>query len=178
VRLNLPYRPLLRDGAAWRTSRCLELPLTAPDCIQPLFAGQDGAALRAAVDRKAAFVRASGGLYVALVHAGVFGPDDAARREAHLGFVAAQLTHRDTWFTGVAELVEWWRAREALHVALDGADIRVVNRGPRPMEGAVVVVDRPAGRRHVPLAVLQPGTPITISLDAQPWAPSRSTHAA
>lgn len=178
VRLNLPYRPLLEDGASWRASRCLELPLTAPDCIQPLFGGQDVAMLRAAVAHKAAFVRASGGLYVALVHAGVFGPDDASRREAHLGFVAAQLTHRDTWFTGVDAVVEWWQAREALHVALDGADIRIVNQGCRPLAGAVLVVDRPAGGRDVTLPVLQPGARVTIPLEAPPWAPSHRIHAA
>ena len=41
VRLNLPYRPAVADKAGGiRPSRCLELPLTAPDCIQPLFAGE------------------------------------------------------------------------------------------------------------------------------------------
>ena len=140
VRLNLPYRPLLEDGDGhWRLSRCLELPLTAPDCIQPLFAGQDGATLRATIEEKAAFVRGSGGLYVALVHAGVFGPDDAARREAHLDVVVEQLRQGDTWLTSPQLLVEWWCAREQLRVTNAGSAVRVYNRGPRPVEGAVAV---------------------------------------
>jgi hypothetical protein len=64
--------------------------VSAPDCIQPLFEGASHWALRRAVRQKLAFLRETGGLYVGIVHAGVFGPRDADRREAHLRFVARQ----------------------------------------------------------------------------------------
>jgi peptidoglycan/xylan/chitin deacetylase (PgdA/CDA1 family) len=157
VRLNLPYRPLLETRGGWRPSRCLELPLTAPDCIQPLFAGADASALAATVERKAAFVRASGGLHVALVHAGVFGAADAQRREAHLAVVTAQLRHPDTWWTDIEALVDWWRAREALDIVADGDAVRVVNRGPAALAGARLVIECAERREIIALPVLAPG---------------------
>ena len=178
VRLNLPYRPLIEMRGRWRSSRCLELPLTAPDCIQPLFAGADAAALAATVAQKAAFVRASGGLYVALVHAGVFGPDDAACREAHLDVVAAQLRHPATWWAGIEEVVDWWRAREALDLVLDGDAVRIVNRGTLPVTGARLIVEDAHGAHTVALPVLAPGEACTSQLAAGAGAHQDSSHAA
>jgi peptidoglycan/xylan/chitin deacetylase (PgdA/CDA1 family) len=64
VRLNVPYRPPVEKSGGLAPSRCLELPVSAPDCIQPLFAGENVRALAGAVRRKTAFTRATGGLYV------------------------------------------------------------------------------------------------------------------
>ncbi len=158
VRINLPYRPLIEESRGrWRTSTCMELPLTAPDCIQPLFQGSDTAALRAVVEQKAAYIRATGGLHVALVHAGVFGPDDAARREAHLDFVYRQLNRPGTWFTGIEHVVDWWRRREGLRIATDGTRVAVVNDGPLPVAGAELVVERGDVAQVVQLPSLSPG---------------------
>ena len=169
VRLALPYRPLLEDAPGhFRRSRCLEVPLTAPDCIQPLLAGDSPQALRAAVAEKAAWVRASGGCYVALVHTGVFGADDAARRGAHLAFVRAQPAHPDTWFTDFDTLVDWWTARERVRADADDGVARVVNDGERPLAGAVLLVDDASGTRAVPLAPLAPGAAVTVALAAAP----------
>jgi len=166
VRLNLPYRPLLEeDSGEWRRSRCLELPLTAPDCIQPLFAGDDVAALRQTVGEKAAFVRASGGLYVALVHAGVFGPADAARRLAHLDFVGEQLRHPDVWLTSPERLVEWWTAREQLRITTAGDAVCVVNDGQCAVADAMVVIEGAESMQSQKLPVLAPGE--TARVDAR-----------
>jgi hypothetical protein len=178
VRLNLPYRPLIEMRGRWRSSRCLELPLTAPDCIQPLFAGADAAELAATVAQKAAFVRASGGLYVALVHPGVFGADDAARREAQLDVVAAQLRHPDTWWAGIEEVVDWWRAREALELVLEGDAVRVVNRGAVPVHGARLVVEGAGAADTIALPDLVPGGTCTIPLAAAAASRQDSSHAA
>jgi peptidoglycan/xylan/chitin deacetylase (PgdA/CDA1 family) len=167
VRLNLPYRPLIEDAdGAWRASRCLELPLTAPDCIQPLFAGDDVAQLRATVAEKARFVRASGGCYVALVHAGVFGPDDAARREAHLDFVVAQLRHPETWLTNLAWLVEWWGARERLQVNVVADAVQVVNQGSQALDGAVLLLERGTSTQTAALPALAAGGAISVAWHA------------
>ncbi len=148
VRLNVPYRPLIHDAAGGtaasglRRSRCLELPLTAPDCIQPLYGGQTVAALRAAVVTKAAFVRATGGIYVALVHAGVFGDHDAAVREEHLEFVYRQLQHAEVWLATLGQIAAWWRQREALRIFRRDGVVVVHNHGTQQIAGVQVVIER------------------------------------
>lgn len=164
VRLNLPYRaPIPLADGRWRPSRCLELPLTAPDCIQPLFAGAAPEHLQRTVGEKAEFVRASGGLYVALVHAGVFGDGDAARREAHLADVAAALRHPDTWMTTPERVVAWWNARERLRIEVDDLAVRVRNEGPDPVGGAVLVLERGSIAERVRLPVLPPHGDVAVS---------------
>jgi peptidoglycan/xylan/chitin deacetylase (PgdA/CDA1 family) len=145
VRLNIPYRPPVTDGGDVRPSRCLELPVSAPDCIQPLFAGDDATGLREAVRRKIAFVRATGGLYTGIVHAGVFGPADAARRAAHLEFVAGELDHPDLWRTTPAAVADWWTARERLVVRAGAGWVEVANEGERAVEGVQVIVEHAEG---------------------------------
>lgn len=180
VRVNLPYRPPLAtdDGGALRPSRCLELPLTAPDCIQPLLAGESVDDLRRTVAAKAAYVRATGGLYVALVHGGVFGRDDQARRTAHLEFVAAELRHPEVWLASVEDIADWWCRREALRVAADGENVRITNAGPQPVTGARLVLANDSGERTIDLPELAPGATITIprSGAALP-APARNADA-
>jgi peptidoglycan/xylan/chitin deacetylase (PgdA/CDA1 family) len=141
VRFNLPYRPLLEDPAGLRPSRCLELPLTAPDCIQPLFAGGSEAELRDAVAVKTAFLRRTGGLYCALVHAGVFGDRDAERRERQLEFLLGHMRHHDVWLASVSEIVEWWCRREALHVAVQGDTAVVTNGGTETVSGVRIAAE-------------------------------------
>ena len=164
VRLNLPYRPLLIDGGSARPSRCLELPLTAPDCIQPLLAGQEAAELRATVAEKARFVRDTGGVYVALVHAGVFGWRDAQVREDHLRFVAQQLQHPDVWLAGIGDIAEWWCGREALRVTVDGGAVRVTNHADTVMQGVRLVIERRSNATTFLLPALEPGASAPVPL--------------
>jgi peptidoglycan/xylan/chitin deacetylase (PgdA/CDA1 family) len=165
VRVNVPYRPPIEEERdRFRYSRCLELPLTAPDCIQPLFAGADVATLRATVASKAEFVLATGGLYVALVHGGVFGERDADTREAHLDFVCGQLRQTGFWMAGVGQIVEWWRCREALRVSVRDGEVHVVNTGYQPVTGVRVVVEDVAGNTVIPLPPLAAGGEVAVGL--------------
>ncbi len=158
VRLNVPYRPLIANGdRAWRPSNCLELPLTAPDCIQPLFAGHSTVLLESAVQAKAAFVRATHGLYVALVHAGVFGPADAERREQHLRFVIDQLSEPGVWLTSLEEIARWWRRREGLSVEVRRADIEIRNRGREAVDRVRLVIEDLNGETAVAVPRLAAG---------------------
>jgi peptidoglycan/xylan/chitin deacetylase (PgdA/CDA1 family) len=164
VRVNVPYRPpLASDGGGLRPSRCLELPLTAPDCIQPLFAGAAVETLHADVAAKAAFVRATGGLYVALVHGGVFDREDEERRTAHLEFVAGELRHPDVWLASAEQVADWWCRRESLRVTDDGTSVRVVNHGKQPIEGVRVVLERDGDERTIDVPPLAPGVSFTIT---------------
>ncbi len=165
VCLNVPYRPLVHDESGRLCpSRCLELPLTAPDCIQPLFAGQTLATLRADVAAKAAFLRETGGVYVALVHAGVFGDQDAALREEHVAFVCQQLRHPDTWLAGMDQIADWWCRREALRLSLRDNNMHLINEGQQPVASVRLVFEYNAGTTTVAVPALQPGARTTIAL--------------
>jgi peptidoglycan/xylan/chitin deacetylase (PgdA/CDA1 family) len=164
VRFNLPFRPGLDDGGKLRRSRCLELPLTAPDCIQPLFGGASVAELEATIETKTAFVRATGGLYVALVHAGVFDDDDAAQREAHLRRVHGLLRHPDVWLADIEAVVDWWTAREDVRIEVQPGAIRVVNGGGRPIHGLQVVLESIGVRTLIAVPSLEAGADHVIEL--------------
>jgi peptidoglycan/xylan/chitin deacetylase (PgdA/CDA1 family) len=163
VRLNLPYRPpVLADDGRLRPSRCLELPVSAPDCIQPLFQGDDIRQLRRAVRAKITFVHETGGLYVGIVHGGVFGTRDTSRRGAHLAFVRRQLDRPDVWLATAGDVARWWAAREHLAIRVVADRIVVTNEGRRPVAGARILVERDAGTTALPVPLLDPGQSITL----------------
>lgn len=165
VRLNVPFRPPIRDdNEALRPSHCMELPMTAPDCIQPLYAGETEAELHATITRKAAFLRDTGGLYVALIHAGVFGDHDAARRERLLRHVQSQLHHPSVWLAAMTDIVAWWSAREAVELTVSGNNLLVCNGSDQLLNGLQVLVDNTDQPRHIALPSLPPGREVQLSL--------------
>lgn len=165
VRLTVPYRPpVTDDGGRVRASRCLELPVSAPDCIQPLFGGDDPAGLQQAVQSKIAFVRATGGLYTGIVHGGVFGPADAARRGAHLAFVRGALDHPDLWLTSATAVAAWWRGREGVRVRVRDETLEVENCGPTTVAGLRVLLERPVGTASHIVASLAPGARVAVGM--------------
>lgn len=165
VRINVPYRPPIEDGTGGvRPSGCLELPVSAPDCIQPLFEGDDVSALRRAVGDKIAFIRATGGVYVGIVHAGVFGARDAARRLRHLAFVRETLRQPDVWLATASEIAQWWCARERLVVSVEHGRVRVRNEGEATIEGVRLVLEAGAEEVVHDVPHLDPGQDATIVL--------------
>jgi peptidoglycan/xylan/chitin deacetylase (PgdA/CDA1 family) len=163
VRLNVPFRPLIDDGnGGVRPSRCLELPLTAPDCIQPLFAGESPERLRQTVESKVEFLGATGGLYVALVHGGVFDDHDADLRTAHLEFVYRQLRRADVWLAGMDDLADWWCRRESLKLTVKASAVHVTNTGTQPIAGARVIIDRDGGECVLNVPPLPAGAQIAL----------------
>jgi hypothetical protein len=172
VRLNVPFRPPVSDeaGGAPRPSRCLELPVSAPDCIQPLFEGASPWALRSAVREKLAFLRETGGLYVGIVHAGVFGARDADRRETHLRFVARQVRRPGVWLASLREIADWWRARERVTAAVHGDRVLLTNGGEHAVAGLRVVLEQDDGARVLPVPHLPPGATVVLDTGAHPHA--------
>ena len=165
VRLNLPFRPPVpAAGGAVRPSRCLELPVTAPDCIQPLFLGDRPAQLGAAVARKCRFVASTGGLYVAIVHAGVFGDRDVARRSAHLGFLMRRLAREGMWQTSAGALTDWWESREAVHMVRDTGGVTLENRGTRALGPLRVLIDRDGYTATYVVPNLAPGAVVRVAI--------------
>ena len=169
VRLNVPFRPPVTDAeGSLRASRCLEIPVSAPDCIQPLFEGAGHWALRRAVRQKLTFIRETGGAYVGIVHAGVFGDADANRREAHLRFVARAVRRAGLWLVSLREIAEWWRAREHVTIAVHDDRVTVRNGGDRPIEGLRVVVEHAAESHLVPVPPLPPGAEVALDIPTSP----------
>lgn len=163
VRLNVPFRPPVDDGGAVRASRCLELPVSAPDCIQPLFEGGTLRDLRRAVREKIAFVQATGGVYVGIVHAGVFGSRDAARRGAHLAFVHRLLSTSDVWLASLSQLAGWWRMREQVVIAPAPGQVRLTNLGERRVVGLRCLVETGTVVTELPVPPLEPGASVTLA---------------
>jgi peptidoglycan/xylan/chitin deacetylase (PgdA/CDA1 family) len=180
VRVNVPFRPpIARDGERVRASACLELPVSSPDCIQPLFEGGSVGALAAAVREKIGFVTATAGLYVGIIHAGVFGARDTARRGAHLGYVLRRLREPHVWLTSTGRIAEWWCAREALDVRSEGGAVRVTNRGPRGLAGVRLVVEAGDGPEVVhDLPAMDPGATVLVDLNVQSKAAAAATKRA
>src|SRR5262249_4070395 len=164
VRINLPYWLPVMEGGRVRPSACVELPVSAPDCIQPLFQGYDLRSLRRAVREKIAFIQATGGVYVGIVHAGVFGAKDAARRADHLAYVHDEVRRPDVWLTTVSEIAEWWLARERIVVSFADDQLQVVNRGDHPLEGVRLVVESKGRETVHDLPVLAPAERVVITL--------------
>lgn len=165
VRLNVPFRPPLpTEGGTLRPSRCLELPVSAPDCIQPLFEGHGVRALRRAVRKKIAFTRDTESLYVGIVHAGVFGRRDAARRGAHLAFVRRLLDAPDVWLASLSEIARWWRAREQVSVTLHDGSVRFTNLGSTEVVGLRCVIEKDGIETEHAVPPLTPGAIVTIAV--------------
>jgi hypothetical protein len=148
-----------------RPSRCLELPVSAPDCIQPLFQGEGVQGLRHAVRAKIDFVAATGGLYVGIVHGGVFGRRDAARRGEHLRFVASQLERPGLWRTTPSAIAAWWEARESVALGIRGGRAVVTNHGERTLEGLSILIEHEDGERSVALPPLAPAGSALVALE-------------
>jgi len=119
---------------------------------------------------KLAFVRETGGLYVGIVHAGVFGPRDADRRETHLRFVARQARRPGVWLASLREIADWWRARECVAITVDGDRLLVRNDGAGPASGLRVVLDHDGGTRVLPVPTVPPGATVVLDTGAHPHA--------
>jgi hypothetical protein len=161
VRWNLPFRPPLAEPqpGSFALSNCLELPVSAPDCIQPLFGGESVEDLRNAVKQKIDFILQTGGLYVGIVHAGVFNEADSTRRLDHLRFVAGQLDRPDMWIASMDEIASWWTRRECVHLVLRNNCWSAVNRGDHGIHGLTLVAEDSEGAvvRRTELPGLDPG---------------------
>jgi len=146
VRWNLPFRPPLAEAQGKFTlSQYVELPVSAPDCIQPLFGGESVEELRSAVKQKIDFIAQTGGLYVGIVHAGVFGESDSARRLDHLRFVARELERPGFWVASMDEIASWWNRRDCVHLGLRNNRWTAINRGDQGISGLSVVAEDSEG---------------------------------
>ena len=139
--------------------------MSAPDCIQPLFQGDDIRQLRRAVRAKIAFVRETGGLYVGIVHGGVFGDRDArpARGAPGVRVPPARAPRRVARHRRRRRRTGGWRASIVAHQRASAIAIVVTNQGRLPVAGARVLVERDAGTTVLPVPLLEPGESVTLA---------------
>lgn len=107
------------------------------------------------------------GLYVASFHSHLLGSPELL--DVLDSFVRVVRARGDVWFASAGDVARWWRQRYDIHVDPDsaGSHVRVLNTGTRPLQGALVLVDLPDGRRGFARpGILEPGRPVTV----QVWA--------
>jgi hypothetical protein len=125
------------------------------------------------VRQKLAFLRQTGGLYVGIVHAGVFGARDADRREAHLRFVADEVQRGNVWLTSLRGIADWWRARERVEIESHDERMVVSNHGERTVTGLRLVLESGTATRTIPVPTLAPGGAVTLDAGSYPRAATR-----
>jgi hypothetical protein len=114
------------------------------------------------VRAKIAFVRDTGGLYVGIVHGGVFGERDSVRRGSHLSFVRRQLDAPDVWLANAADIARWWTAREHVAVRVVADRLVVTNEGRLPIAGARILVERAGETTALTVPLLEPGQSVAL----------------
>lgn len=128
VSVNFPFRPPIMDGNRIRKASFLEFPVTAPDCITPIFMGRTEQELFDIYIKKITFVHDIGGFFISLIHAGVFNEADSQLRHRLLRFVIGAVENKkDIWKTGFRQAYEWWVTREGLNISIAGDKIRIIN---------------------------------------------------
>jgi peptidoglycan/xylan/chitin deacetylase (PgdA/CDA1 family) len=109
-------------------------------------------------------VRALGGLYLLSYHSQFFARPELVPVVARLARRLA--ADREVWLATTGDVADWWRARARLDVRADFTGnrrlvVRIANRNPRVVRGAVVRVVLPASLRaaYAPTRLLpsQPG---------------------
>jgi peptidoglycan/xylan/chitin deacetylase (PgdA/CDA1 family) len=163
VSINLPFRPPLIDDGKIRRANFIEFPVTAPDCITPIFMGLAERELFDIYVKKMAFVHDTEGFFISLIHAGVFNEADSRLRHRLLQFVVDTVkTKEDIWKAGFEQAYEWWNAREGLSVNIAGEKIRVINNNNHIVSDIGIEIKTLSGKHSLKVASLAPNSYVDI----------------
>ncbi len=137
ISYNYPHRLLSRNGSA-RVSDVLELPIAGPQDMEMVFAGFGLERCAEALLEKLAWSHSIGGVHVVIVHAGVYGPDDADMRESLLRAIIEGSRDDAPWIASLGSVDRWWRMRDFLRVEVEESEgaieAHVLNPGPETAE--------------------------------------------
>jgi len=92
-----------------RVSKILEIPITSPDDILPLYAGWSMEKLKKLYKEKIEFVRQKRGVYVFISHPGLSDEKDAQLREELRRFVMDKARSSNAWITTLDNIHRFWR---------------------------------------------------------------------
>ena len=128
VSINYPFYRLIKDAGEYRKSNLLEVPVTSPDCIEPLMMGMGKDGMLDIYKKKLEYVEAIEGVYVSIVHAGNFGREDSDVRMSLLRFLSEEVKKHKFWLTNLKSLRAWWILRSGLSVSIaNGGAITLSN---------------------------------------------------
>ncbi len=127
VGTNYPYRPIIESKGRLRFVSLFEYPVTAPDCIMPLFMGKTEEEMFATYRKKLAYIKEVEGLYVSIIHAGVFDRKDIKTRLGLLDFLWESANREGFWIVSPEKLYSWLRQREDILFTFDHAGLILKN---------------------------------------------------
>lgn len=88
----------------------LEIPVTAPDDILPLYMGLKFSEIKKIIKKKINMIRETGGLYVHITHPGLFGNRDYKYREKLQSFIVKNIVNsEDVWITTLEGVFRRWQ---------------------------------------------------------------------
>ncbi len=152
VGINYPFHPVIEDRGGFRFSRIFEYPVTAPDCIMPLFMGKSREEMLEIYRKKLSYIKKIEGLYVSIVHAGVFGLKDMETRLDLLDFLWQAANLQGFWIVSPEKLLRWLRQRDDLIFTFDDAGLILKNISPDSSSGlSLLVVSRDGKERILPV---------------------------
>lgn len=149
ISINFPFRPLLTEGKI-REAKFLEFPVTAPDCITPIFMGFSEEKLQELYQQKIDFVCDIGGCFVSLIHAGVFNKKDSRIRNGLLLFVIGVVeNNKNIWKVGFRQAYEWWISREKLNISITNDKICVENKNNKEILDIALKIETLSSTKEV-----------------------------
>ncbi len=88
----------------------LEIPITAPDGIFPLYLGYTENEMYQMYKKKISFINEIGGIYVSIIHPEFLYGEDITRRFALLKFIYNNIQgKKNIWIADLEEIYKWWK---------------------------------------------------------------------
>ena len=148
VTINYPFYHHIKNETTYEKTGLLEIPITSPDCIEPLMMGYDVDAMRSLYHTKIGYMNDIEGAYVCIVHAGNFDNVDVRIRTELLKFLLDEIEHYNFWRTDMDALACWWKKREKLCLKIESGAISITNHGDEEVDGIVLVYETQSGEVH------------------------------
>ena len=125
VSYNLPY--YIFDFENKKFEEVLEIPISAPDCISPIYFGHSLKKTAELFELKAKWISEIGGVCNFIIHAPAWGNDDAKQRMWLLDRIQ-NIDKREFWIATGNEINKWWRERRDIDMSIKGNKIKLKSK--------------------------------------------------
>ncbi|MFN8369805.1 MAG: polysaccharide deacetylase family protein [Bacteriovoracaceae bacterium] len=123
-----PYFPPIKTDGNLFQEQLLEIPVSAPDCIFPIFTNPSQDNLIKIHQKKFSEISMLGGLYNSIIHAGVFNSEDSKIRMNLLTQMHDTIIKdNSTWFTSLDQIYSWWIERHKIKIELKNNIINILS---------------------------------------------------
>lgn len=165
VSINYPYRPIICDKDKFRSVNFFEFPVTAPDCIMPLFMGCSQEEMFQMYREKIDYTHDCEGVFVCINHAGVFDKKDIRIRARLLDFLLSLLKDKkDIWQTNMNGIYKWWAARENIRFIYSDTGIKIRNDNKEPVSDIRINIDTENGKKELIVPTINPQESIELEI--------------